>query len=336
MPDELIAYYGTQQGRISPTRFPPTDGAYAYTLGSDHEALPINAEPGDYIQIEQSIDLTGINVLRFNSRLAQAFNAPTGASFPSCTIQRTEVTEIYDWRTQAYGTAVHPAVQTTVGEPYDVIDNSVLRVSVDGTPQDIILSAVTDLLTAAQVVSRINAAITGAVAQIGPNADDPTVILSANSTGRSATIEVLSHALPAGDANDRLFFYQKATAPTAVYGGDDLSAIISPTDAFTSSLIGQQLSISGAAPANNGSHHVIGVPTPRIAIVGSALTTEGAGFTCTSPTLRWQASVAIDGTPQLTITPEPATPLRSNDFAVNVSKLSGSHTVRFRWELASV
>lgn len=58
------AQYGIRQGRIQPSVFPPADGAYAFVFGSE---LPGRSSftLGDFVQIEQALDLTGIKTLSF-------------------------------------------------------------------------------------------------------------------------------------------------------------------------------------------------------------------------------------------------------------------------------
>lgn len=60
---------GTRQGRLQPEGVTPPEGSWAYCLGSDKEGYFFWLEPGDYSQISQDVDLTGINIVRFRARL---------------------------------------------------------------------------------------------------------------------------------------------------------------------------------------------------------------------------------------------------------------------------
>lgn len=324
--------YGLSQGRLAPQLFRTTDGRYGYVLGSEYNSR-LDFSLDDYIEISQSFDLTGKSLLRFDGKIAQP-QMPQARDLPAeCTLKYTEVIPRYDMRTQTTATAVHPGTETRLKERYSIPVGAILRVNVDGTGnQDITFSSV-DTLTAQQVVNVINATITGALAQVGPDSTDKTVVLTSNSTGRSASIQVVSHSAPAGDANDRLQFMQRSPAGP-YYGGDDLSAILAPSGTFSSADTLALVNLSSTVnPENEGVNQIMAVYNDQTAILKSAVVTESAGFIAQIVGGLWKAKVLIDDEVAATFLVDRSRTLTSNDFAVNVSKLTGSHKVALRWQI---
>lgn len=110
---------------------------------------------------------------------------------------------------------------------------------------------------------------------------------------------------------------------------------------FTTDDLGQLVTVTGATHGgNNTTMRIVGLADPVTAYVDKTLTTEGpkAAITATQIGLRWKVSMLIDvsGTPT-----ELARVVQSNneqgfyrkDLSMNVSKLTGSHTVYFRLTL---
>ena len=59
---------GTQQGRLKPLGWTPTQGDYAFVLGSDSVGRRTTLYAGDYVEVAQTGDLGSSTLLRFNAR----------------------------------------------------------------------------------------------------------------------------------------------------------------------------------------------------------------------------------------------------------------------------
>ena len=57
---------GVSQGRIQPTGEQPIEGDYSFVLGDEREVLA-ELDDGDSVTLEQSLDVTGIGLVRFGS-----------------------------------------------------------------------------------------------------------------------------------------------------------------------------------------------------------------------------------------------------------------------------
>jgi hypothetical protein len=68
----------TQQGRIEPTITPAASGLRAMVLGSDFAGRTADLAPGDFVQVVQDVDLTGIHVIRANMVLKTPGDVPEG------------------------------------------------------------------------------------------------------------------------------------------------------------------------------------------------------------------------------------------------------------------
>lgn len=70
--------YGVNQGRIVPRSATIPDGAFVYCLGTDRRELRTEElRLGDYIQVQQSVDLTGVAFLTASIRTRQADGGPS-------------------------------------------------------------------------------------------------------------------------------------------------------------------------------------------------------------------------------------------------------------------
>jgi len=317
----FIAEYGQSQGRIRPTNYYPADGEFVYVLGSELlESRDVDL--GDYVRIYQTIDLTTIDVVRMDTSIVQHAGMPVARDIAAgATLKRAEVLGAFS-----------PSTETTLKQPFSVAASAVLRVEIDGGGnQDISFPAGPpdpQSLTAQEVVNVINGTLTDGTATLGGTADDPTVVITATSSGRNATIEVKSHG--GTDANDGLSFFQKENHPTygtAIYGGDDLSAIIAPAANFTAADAGQLIAINAVA------NKITAIVDSQTAILQDAVTTTPTGFTAVIGGALWRAAIDIDGTEEISKLVARDRSILSNDIAVNVSKLTSTHEVAFRWQL---
>jgi len=69
---------GVSQGRIQPANWTVPDGAYVFCAGSDLVPGPrFRLEPGDQITLEQSIDLTGIDLIGSRLHIRQPSTLPS-------------------------------------------------------------------------------------------------------------------------------------------------------------------------------------------------------------------------------------------------------------------
>lgn len=341
--------YGESQGRCVPSGWTPTDGAYVYVLGDENLAA-FDFLFDDYVEVKQDLDLTGINILRIDSRIIQprmpvARNVAVNASLAhTATLKRGEVLESVNLRDNIAATAVNPGSETQLKEPYSIVAGSVLRVEVDGGGDvDITFPASPPVmtLTAAEVVTIINDAFTlasvPAVAQVGWDANDPTVIITANSVGKTATFEVKDY--PGADANDKLGFFQKTARPlatdTKIYGGDDLSAILAPDANFTLADLGLPLRITGATAdlGNNVTNHIAAILDDDKAMLRLDVSNEPVGFDADIRACLWEISMFVNSIEVFSKQIRSDKTVDTNDIAANVSKLAGTYEVLFRLRL---
>lgn len=349
----LLHKYAHTQGRVRPTGWVPADGEYVFVLGDVAHAEYLYTFD-DHVEVKQDLDLNGTKYLRVDSRIEQpvmpvARNlAVDGEGTHTATLQYGHILQSLDLRTNAEASAVHPGSETGLKEPYSIIAGSVLRIEVDGGGNvDITFpsSPPVLLLPAADVVTIINTALTAggvaALAQVGHDVYDPTVIITANSTGNTATFEVKSYPGPEDDANDRLGFFQKVARPlatdTKIYGGDALSAIIAPNADFTAADVGLPVFISGATPGsgNNVTNHITSVLSASRAVLKLPVADESVGFDAAIVPCLWELSLHVDGAQVLAKQISSNRTVDTNDIAANVSKLTGTHEVLFRLQLRS-
>jgi len=72
--------YGVSQGRIAPDAavYTPTEGSYAYALGDAANRSVHDMALGDYVEVKQSLLLTGVDLLRVDGKLLQPLQMPAG------------------------------------------------------------------------------------------------------------------------------------------------------------------------------------------------------------------------------------------------------------------
>jgi hypothetical protein len=347
----FIHAYGESQGRQTPGGWTATDGDFVYVLGDENLAT-FDFFFNDYVEVKQDLDLAGINMLRVDSRIIQPAmpverNVAVNPSLVhTAVLQRGHVTQSLNLRTNTLAYQVNPGSETQLKEPYSLPANAVLRIEVDGGGDfDIAFPASPPVmtLTAAEIVTIINDALTlGAVpaeARVGWDADDPTVIITADSTGKTATFEVKDYPGPSPDANVSLGFFQKVARPlatdTKIYGGDDLSAIDAPDAHFTLADLGLPLRVTGATadPGNNITNHIAAILEPSVAVLKLPVTAEPVGFDAEIRACLWEISLHVDGTEVFAKQISSNRTVDTNDIAANVSKLTGSYEVLFRLKL---
>ncbi len=72
---------GQTQGRIEPVGFVPMEGTHAFVLGSDTPGVFGRFMPGDYAEVAQTLDLTGMSFVRFAAALRGPSVAPVRGSW---------------------------------------------------------------------------------------------------------------------------------------------------------------------------------------------------------------------------------------------------------------
>jgi len=336
MPEKspLTAYQGISQGRLQPyTSYGPTDGDYVYALGS--ELLQVHDyATGSAIDITEEVDLTAVNIVRFAFGMIQPPTMPVerviSGSPATATLRCTGIMP-----------GCYPTVHTRLHPPYKVPANACLVVSVDGgADQTVAFSSV--LLpsgySAQAVCDTINDPLTGlvgALATVAGDTDDPIIQLASNTFGAYGSIEVKNYIGPFTDANDKFCFNQKVGSPTAFRGLDSLSAIIAPDGALTDADTGRKVEFLNCGNAsNNGFNRIMAVlPDGVTAILQKAIVDEDAGFTARLVGPLWLASVWIDSALCWQSEFFRGCGIKTEDLAINVSKLTGNHNLKFRLEL---
>lgn len=332
------AAYSYKQGRLQPTNFITTDGAYAYVLGSELN-LTHKISANDEIAIAQTVDLTDITVLRMDARIFQPTIPESRDLTGVASLKQGAVLQWQDFRlstatTPVYATEFHAAVQSRLVEPFSFPAGRILRVAIDGgADQDITIG--NGNYSAVQLAGAINAWLADGEVKAGLDTSEPNVIITSNATGASSSVEVKDYITPAVDANNHILFAQKTPA-SPFYGEDDFAAMQLSSGTFTSADIGQPVTISDATnPANNMTNRIIAVPNSTTAILTKPVVTEAAGFTARMRGAHWEFHVLIDSVSAFSIAAGSNKTIRTNDIGVNVSKLTGSHEIKLKWKLVA-
>jgi hypothetical protein len=76
---------GHTQGRIAPDAsvYTPTDGSYAYALGDAADRSVSTMLIGDYVEVDQVLDLTGVDLIRLDGKLPQPTKMPLSRDISS-------------------------------------------------------------------------------------------------------------------------------------------------------------------------------------------------------------------------------------------------------------
>lgn len=178
-------------------------------------------------------------------------------------------------------------------------------------------------------------------------ADEGKILKISSSTQNSNGYRFITSVLGAQDvvvspppANDETGNFLSGTdgvyQPRTAYGGDDLSAIIAPEGDFSEADVGLPIKIAGAShPINNFVNFITSVQSPSLAILRFGVVTETPGFDAYVLGALWDFEIRIDDTLCYSASGEHGKLLLTNDIAVNVSKLTGEHRVRFRLVLST-
>lgn len=326
----LVAYQGEVQGRMVPlTSYGPVDGAYVYVLGSETLQVHDYAE-GAFVAIDQDLDMSGIDVIRFAFGMKQPSTMPEerviSGNPASATLRASGVYPDF-----------HPFVVSKVKSSFKVPKGAKLVVEVDGGGNQTVVFPETPSTghTPGGLCGILNAQLTGAAASITGDEDDPTVTLTAASQGAGASLEVKDYGGPEGDANDNIAFSQKVGSPSAYYGRDALYAIIAPDGALTQADVGRTVELNGCTTAaNNMCNRIMAVLDDGVTgILHYQVAAEAAGFTAKLLGYLWTMSVSIDDQIYWQSEFFRGCDVKTEDLAINVSKLSGTHKLTFRLEL---
>ena len=136
--------YGYTQGRVQPAANQnlPRDGEYVYLLGTKDQQLDWY-RVDDFIRISQAIDLTGVDLLRFDAGLLQPASMPQatylsghdngGSWVYTARLQRgSNLPSAASTDRWLDGYPNYPAVRTRLYGPFITASDSYLRVEVDG------------------------------------------------------------------------------------------------------------------------------------------------------------------------------------------------------------
>lgn len=153
---------GSRSGRIIPVNFAPTDGVWAYVMGSDEPGIQVEVGPGDLTSIEQGVDVTSITSISGRIKFRQPVTVDT-------------IPEIVGIVTVAY--------------PTQFVGGETLTLAADFGGGQLVTFLVTDQ-TQQQVIDRINSSTTGLTADAEP--EFGALRLRSDTGGASAEIEVVS------------------------------------------------------------------------------------------------------------------------------------------------
>jgi hypothetical protein len=86
---ELTAFtsrLGRGQGRIRPAHATPASGDYLFVLGEDEPGRFFELAPGDYAEVSQQVDLTGVALVRAQIRLRVPSTLPPGLAWEAALV----------------------------------------------------------------------------------------------------------------------------------------------------------------------------------------------------------------------------------------------------------
>ncbi|GEL75700.1 hypothetical protein [Myxococcus virescens] len=72
---------GLGQGRIRPQRATPASGEYLFVLGDEELGRRFELAPGDFAEVTQAVDVTGVDLVRTALRLRVPPSAPVGLAW---------------------------------------------------------------------------------------------------------------------------------------------------------------------------------------------------------------------------------------------------------------
>lgn len=316
--------YGSSQGRIIPSHFESQDGDYVFALGSDislYHSLIVD----DYARVTQTLDLTTANLIRVAAGMRQPLDMPKylrlsghdsgGTWIYTASLKRGDVLHY-----------THPKSIAKFPEPYSVTSSGTLIVSIDGgSDQTPVIPGRLAPYSIAELAAIIAPQLTGATITTVEASESVYMCVQGDGLGKISTVFVSG-----GTALPKFLF------PTRLcYGGDNLSAIIAPDAHFTQHHVGHPLLISNASqPANNKTTFIYKIINETSAVLFGDFIAEAPGFEAELVGFSWECSLLIDSVIEKKIVLDLGRDIRSNDFAVNVSKLTGNHDVSFQLRLA--
>jgi hypothetical protein len=341
----LTNRFGLSQGRLKPSTFRCLDGGeYAFILG-DELQNPVDVNIGDNILVKQDLDLTGVDVIRVDLGFLQPLTMPeardvAGHNPGTGYIYTASLVKANVFPASLFPERIgHPKTFNAIKQPYAIVAGSTLRVAIDGVNEDIVF-AVGGSKTAQEVVTVINGLATNFTASVENSPADPYILLTADGSNYPENIEVVTiPGNPDLDANTELGFYQKVARPlasnTAIYGGDNLSAISGVDCLFTTADLYKPIEITGAVNvSNNGYNRVIHIlSNGSIGVLEDEVIAEGPGFSAELIGALWKFSILVGTWTGFSTTFWRGAQILSNDIAVNVSKMTGTNTVTFKLEL---
>lgn len=111
----FVAKYGISQGRIKPRFYTPTDGEYVFVLGSEDPDM-YDMKVGDYVEVHQDLDMTGINLIRLDTGFIQPESMPDRRDISTGSIlKRDDVINTGDDLSAIITTATNPLSQADEG-----------------------------------------------------------------------------------------------------------------------------------------------------------------------------------------------------------------------------
>ncbi|MCP3104534.1 hypothetical protein LZ198_37295 [Myxococcus sp. K15C18031901] len=72
---------GLGQGRIRPQRAAPASGEYLFVLGDEESGRRFELAPGDWAEVTQAVDVTGVDLVRAALRLRVPPCVPAGLAW---------------------------------------------------------------------------------------------------------------------------------------------------------------------------------------------------------------------------------------------------------------
>lgn len=153
---------GSRSGRVIPVNFTPTDGVWAYVMGSDASGVLVELDSGDVASIEQGVDVTSLTSISARVKFRHPVKIET-------------VPEIVGIVTIPY--------------PTQFVGGETLTLKVNGGGNQLVTFLVTDQ-SQQEVIDRINSSTTGLTADAEP--EFSALRVKSDTAGASASIEVVS------------------------------------------------------------------------------------------------------------------------------------------------
>lgn len=153
---------GSRSGRVIPVNFTPTDGVWAYVMGSDPLGVLVELDSGDVTSIEQGVDVTSLTSISTRIKFRHPAKIET----------TPEIVAI-----------------VTIAYPTQFVGGETLTLKVDGGGNQLTTFAAADQ-SQQQVIDKINSSTTGLTSDAEP--EFSALRLRSDTAGASASIEVVS------------------------------------------------------------------------------------------------------------------------------------------------